>query len=368
MAESTGDLVRAVAIISEAYEAGRIDPLVLAAEMDRIGRVAREGVSGDVEGFTPSAERVNSETEGRIEIGAGLLPYQNAFLDDILRGIVRHDLILVGAETGAGKTDLVTGFAREIARSRKHVFMFALEAEPLEIERRIKFAILNELADKHGATNRHDLNYADWYLGRCEKIVGKFNIEADEIIRRKLSTLHTFYRGSRFSNLDIQRLFIAASTTADLMVLDHLHVVDLDEDVAENQAYKRTVQLVRNLVLVTGVPCMLVAHLRKQDGRSRRIVPRMEDFHGSSDIGKVATRAILIAPAHSMPSSNPVTANTFVTVPKDRVSGATGLVALHEYHRGMRSYGKKYRLGRQVGDQWEELPVEERPRWAGRCA
>jgi hypothetical protein len=360
------ELERAVSLISAAYANGHISALELAAEMDRIGKIARDAC-GQVDGFGPAPERIAGELEARIADGKDQILYHNAFLDDLLRGISKHDLVLVGAETGAGKTDLVTGFARESARRGKRVKYFALEAEPMEIERRIKFSMLGEFVDRHGSGSRGDLNYPDWRLGLCEHVVGKFNIEVDEIFSKKLSTLHTYYRGSNFGNEDLRRLFLAVAADADLVIVDHLHYVEVsDED--ENRGYKRTVTMIRDLVLGAGVPCILVAHLRKRDRNVRRIVPDIEDFHGSSDVIKVCTRAILLAPARAMPSSNPMTANTFVTVAKDRIGGATGLVALHEYHRGLRSYSSRYRLGRQKGDEWEELPANERPRWAKRCA
>jgi hypothetical protein len=363
------ELEKAVAIITTAYANGRIDALELAAEMQRLGKIARDVCEG-VDGFANTPERIVGELGERVEsIGPREIPYHHAFLDDVLRGILPHDLILVGADTGAGKTDLVTGFARENARRGKHVYYFALEAEPKEIERRIKFSILAEFAERAGSVMLQDLNYPDWYRGKCEHIVGKFNLEVDELIDRKLSTLHTYYRGSRFDFEDLRRLFLAIQDQADLVIVDHLQYLDLPEDSDENRAYKRTVQMIRDLVLGAGKPVILVAHLRKRDVRARRIVPDLEDFYGSSDIIKVCTRAIMLAPARSMPSERPFAANTFIHVPKDRLGGATGLVALHEFHRGMRSYGAKYRLGRASanGQEWEELEARDRPRWARRC-
>ncbi len=361
------DLEKAVAIISAAYANGRIGALELAAEMDRIGSIARRACSG-TDGFGKAPDRVFGELGERVDNAERMLRFHNAFLDDTMRGILPHDLVLIGAATGAGKTDLVTGIARENARRGAEVSYFALEAEPREIERRIKFAILNELCEHHGVQGRDRLNYPDWYIGKCEDVVGKLNAEADAIMAKKLATLHTYYRGSKFDHEDLRRLFLAEQSRTDLFIVDHFHVMDMPEDTDEFRAYKKTMQVIRDLVISAGVPMILVAHLRKRDMRAKRIVPDIEDFHGSSDLGKICTRAVLLAPAHSVPSGNPMTANTFVHVPKDRIGGASGLVALHEYHRGLRSYATRYRLGRPVDGwtDWEELKPEARPRWAGR--
>jgi hypothetical protein len=367
-ASKLDELEQATALISSAFSNGKIDALELVARMDDIGRAAREAC-GSLDGFEPSPDRLEGELDGRLATAARELQYHQTFLDDVLRSIMPHDLILVGADTGAGKTDLVTGIARENARRGKRVFYFALEAEPQEIERRIKFSILCEHVERHGSALAQDLNYADWLRGKCETLVGRYNADADAVIAKKLATLHTYYRGSRFGFDDLRKLFLAVQDRADVVVVDHLQYLDLPEDAPENVAYKRAVQMIRDLVLGAGKPVICVAHLRKRDVRARRIVPDIEDFHGSSDIIKICTRAIMLSPARSMPSGNPMTANTFIHVPKDRVSGATGLVALQEFHRGLRAYSTRYRLGRASanGQEWEELERESTPRWAKGC-
>jgi KaiC/GvpD/RAD55 family RecA-like ATPase len=366
--DKLNELEQAAALISSAFSNGRIDALELAARMDEIGRAARDACES-LDGFRPSPERVEGELEARVEMSSRELQYHQAFLDDVLRCIAAHDLILVGADTGVGKTDFVTGVARENARRGKRVFYFALEAEPQEIERRIKFSILCEQVDRHGSAVAQDLNYADWYRGKCEHIVGRFNADADALIAKKLATLHTYYRGSRFGFDELRKLFLAIQDRADMVIVDHLQYLELPDDAPENVAYKRAVSMIRDLVLGAGKPVILVAHLRKRDVRARRIVPDIEDFHGSSDIIKICTRAIMLAPARSMPSGHPMTANTFIHVPKDRIGGATGLVALQEFHRGLRAYSTRYRLGRPSsnGQEWEELERDLVPRWAKGC-
>jgi hypothetical protein len=113
-----------------------------------------------------------------------------------------------------------------------------------------------------------------------------------------------------------------------------------------------------------GKPVIVIAHLRKQDARTKSIVPRMEDFHGSSDIGKIVTHAVLLAPARCAPSSNKRIANTFMSVPKDRMGGATGLVALCGFDRESKGYDDHYTIGRANGDKFEPLGTDEVPGWA----
>lgn len=315
--------------------------------------------------FKPAHERAREEGSQRAHLRKHDLQYHVSFLDDALRVILPHDLVIIGAETGVGKTELAVSIAKANARRGKRVHYFALEAENLEIERRIKYALLSEFALKRGAPGLESVSYVDWYLGRCEDVLGPFEQAAQLELDRTLKTLHTYYRGSSFGSDEMRRLLLAVQSETDLIVLDHLHYVDIDDE-NENRGFKATVKMIRDVVLGIGKPMILVVHLRKRDIRARQIVPSLDDVHGSSDIAKIATRAIMLSPARSQPSRDPSVAHTFVTIPKDRVSGATGHVALCRFDRRFRVYRPEYTLGwaSGLGDVFEPIDMTDRPRWA----
>jgi replicative DNA helicase len=314
--------------------------------------------------FKSSAERVKGEREHRLEQKKRALPYNNQFLDDRLRCILPHDLILIGARTGAGKTELARSIGASNAKKGRQVFYFALEAEPNEIERRTKYGILVSLVAKGAHHHLGDMNYPDWYRGEIEHICSSFNSEAERKLGEDYRTLHTYYRGVKFDHEDIRKLFLAIQSQADLIILDHLHYVDI-EDENENRGFKRTVKMIRDTALGIGRPVILVAHIRKATGDNRRgLVPEMDDFHGSSDIGKIATRAIMLAPCRTIQSTDRHIANTFISIPKDRVDGEDGLIALCRFDRRQKIYEANYTLGRVSKGEFEPLGDNEVPRWA----
>ena len=320
-----------------------------------------------VTSFEAAPSRLVGEREERLARAARRLRYHHAFLDDCLRGIGQHDLVLLGAETGAGKTELALAIAKANARQRKRVCYFALEAEPKEIERRTKYAFVVELAVRARDPRCDAMTYIDWINGAIDEVTRPYEAEAEAMAQASLATLYTYYRGPRFSLDEIQQSFRAFRSEApDLVVLDHLHYVDIDDDASENRAYKQVVQTIRQLAIDAGVPVVLVAHLRKRDLRARYVVPHVEDFHGSSDLSKVATHCIQLAPARDVPARQWYLAPTFVHVPKDRHSGATRLVACCWYDVRFRRYIDEYTLGRLVdgGTRWEPLKPSEAPAWA----
>lgn len=317
------------------------------------------------EGSLQSApSRIVDERAERLGNAARALKYHHTFLDDLLRGLFPNDLVLLGAETGAGKTDIVTGIAKANARAGKRVTYFALEAEPREIERRIKYTLLAELALAAQHPQAGQLNYPDWIAGRCEAATEQFDQAANQLVLEQFGSLRTFYRGSKFDHEDIQRQFHAVANETDLIVLDHLHYVDIDESQA--RGFGEAVKMIRDVALIIGKPVILVAHLRKRDQRARQLVPHIEDFHGSSDLIKIATQVIQLAPGHCIESAKWYQAPTFINVPKDRRGGTTGLVALCMYDRRYRSYAPTYTLGRLTkgGTDWEQLKPGDAPRWA----
>jgi replicative DNA helicase len=87
-------------------------------------------------------DRVTEERLQRTQQGASCLTFGVQFLDEAVGGIYSNDLVLYGAKTGIGKTQLATITAMANAANGKRVHFFALEAEQHEIERRIKYQIL----------------------------------------------------------------------------------------------------------------------------------------------------------------------------------------------------------------------------------
>jgi hypothetical protein len=315
--------------------------------------------------FKSAAERIKGEAAERIERSRSEIPYYHGFLDDLLRGISQNDLIVLGAETGAGKTEFARHIAATNAKAGRRVYYFALEAEDREIERRTKFQIITRLLKDDGFKDWDRINYPDWYRGKIEDLVGDLNEKADKAFGLEYENLHTYYRGSKFDHDDIKRLFLAIQSDAELIILDHLHYVDIDDE-NENRGFKKTVKMIRDVALGIGRPVILIVHLRKRDMRSKMIVPDIEMVHGSSDIAKICTRAIMLAPARSMQNADPAKSNTFFYVPKDRIGGATGLVAMCTFSRNLRKYGPQYTLGRMSpdGSEFEPLEASQLPRWA----
>jgi hypothetical protein len=146
----------------------------------------------------------------------------------------------------------------------------------------------------------------------------------------------------------------------DCVVLDHAHYFDLYGQDSENQELSKMMKEIRDLNLKYSIPVIVVAHTRKMPG----LLPGLEDFRGTSDIGKIITNCIMIAgrPDSYDPASG--TVDTIIAVPKARAGGRLNVVGLMNFHTQLQSYVADYRVGKVVGESVEELTRHELPYWA----
>lgn len=274
---------------------------------------------------------------------------------------------LLGDFTVTHNTDMALSIATANALKEIRVGYFALEAEPRELERRAKFAWISAEAWRRNIDRRGELNYTDWLLHRCEDIVGSLDEEADRYFANSMNTLWTFYRGQRFGAAHLREQVLAQHKLLDMLVIDHLHYVDIDESQEEHRAMGDLIKVIRDVALDIGKPIIAVAHLRKRDARTRQLVPTFEDIQGSSNITKVCTQIITLAPASGVVDAPKWwLAPTFMAVLKDRRAGAQPFVALTMFDRRTRRYADDYTLGRMVkgGTDWEQIKPADRPGWA----
>lgn len=318
--------------------------------------------------FKPYGERITGERKQRLADAPKTLSFGVRFLDAALGGIFLRDNVLLGAATGAGKTTLASVIAETNAEQGKHVHYFALEAEDGEIERRIKFRVLSQLAYKTfaGRMQPGRMNYLDWYNGKLEDLIGKYEDDADRLLAQKYKTLHTYYRVRDFTAQDLEKTFLAIQDETDLIVVDHVHMIDHDDD-SENRGMRNIVKSLRDTAIEVGKPTVVVAHLRKRDNRSKAILPSIDDFHGTSDIAKICTKAILIAPAFDQENPSPHLWGTYIHPAKCRQDGTrTRYVGLVSFNVHTGRYDDAFDLGlfERGGEEFRYLDSAKYPAWA----
>ncbi len=291
------------------------------------------------------------------------------FLDDALRGIYPDDLILLGAPSGIGKTQLCCNIAYANIEDGKRVHYIALEASEYEIERRLKFPLVFErfLADPQRPRLPRKLNYADWLLGQYTAELEKYEQDAALFFEGAFKNLFVYYKQENFGVTDLIREVCLAGEETDLIIVDHVHYFDFDDD-NENRAIREIAKTVRTLAIEQQKPIILVAHLRKRDKANDEIAAGLDEFHGSSDLYKIATKVITVAGGGPDMDGN---FKTFFRIPKNRIDGGvTRFLGLELFNPRKGSYERdNYKIGwadQKRSQGFAEVGSNYAPDWARR--
>lgn len=312
-----------------------------------------------------SSESFDLERKIRLENQKKILQFGIPFLDDCFRGIFPDDLIVLGASTGLGKTQIATLIAKHNALNGKRVLFFALEASPHEIIRRIKYNLICEKFYSKPYRPSIKLNFIDWYSGKFDEYIDPIEKEIEPEIK-KLDNLSTYYKGiGDFTHESFHKIFAENAAMNDLIIVDHLHYFDILE-ANENQGIKQIVKTIRDCAIDRGKPVILLSHIRKLDRKYRPLVPAIEDFHGSSDISKIATKAFTLAPAMDS-SINSTKRKSFIRTLKCRMDGSrTGVTAEVTFDIKTQDYERDYKLGKlnEAESEFIEVDLYNKPDWA----
>lgn len=320
--------------------------------------------------FVSVAENSYEEVKARESAREGLRSFGISFLDDALIGIGPGDLVLLGAPSGAGKTQLCCNIALANVRAGRRVHMIALEADRFEIERRIKYQIIaREYFGMHVKPSiGGKLTYDRWALGDFLPYLADLEVKAMEEMHANLRNLFVLYKSKDFGMNELIETIVGNSDQSDLFLVDHAHYFDFDDD-NENRAMKALAKTVRGLAIDENRPIILVAHLRKRDKGNPELVAGLDEFHGSSDLTKIATRVVTIAPGQMTDTGK---FETFFRVPKNRLNGgSTRFIARMLFNPQKGSYENEYRLGPSTltrDSGFQDIPSANAPEWATHMA
>jgi replicative DNA helicase len=287
------------------------------------------------------------------------------FLDMATDGIYSGDLVVLTARTGAGKTEFLSNVLYSGAKSGKIIHMFALEAERNEIENRILF---RQLANAfYFCTRERDEvpNYQLWVKGKQDHLLKKFQPEVIEELSKVFKNQFTYYTEEGFNTESFENQMHLIEERTDLVILDHLHFMDY-EDANDNQGLKKTIKEIKRIVNFFKKPVLIAAQLRKGEKYSEELLPGLDDIFGSSEIVKIATRVIALAPG-GMAEKNKNIRQTYMRVLKNRLDGEkTFYSAICGYDFTRNNYSPTFVLGRLKKNNtvFEELRAEDYPQWA----
>lgn len=303
-------------------------------------------------------------------------------LDDALKFIMPNDLVVLGADSGAGKSDLALQIASYNALKDKKVAVFFLEGGETEAMSRIKWKDICDIYYRQYAELGLPMDYSLW---RCNMIkhpiLNQIESELWLSYQEKYKTNLQFCSITKdfglenflIELLEYHKLSKAinnpfdpnAGFDVDLIVIDHLQYFSLVESETEISQITKILREVKNITDRYKIPVILVSHLRKKT--KDRGIPDQEDFYGSSNIPKIATTAIVLCPALQKYDYNDYLYPTYMRIVKSRIGIKPFYAIKVNYDIIKKRYEENYDLY-YINDKGfessEKIPYEKLPFWA----
>lgn len=299
------------------------------------------------------------------------LKYPIAYLNEALGGMTKSELIVIGADSGTGKTEIVNSIAFDNASRGKNVYLFSLEGDRYEVINRQRYKEYTQMVN---STKRWDLlvSYRDFIQGNMGDKKDKVRDEMlsiDELFKAKYKTLKIYAREESLTMELFASHLELINGKADLVVIDHLHYFDFksrDEYSEINEIMKQ----LKTLQDKYRIPIVLVSHLRKKD--KTRVFPGQEDFHGSSNIVKQADTCIVLAhiepgeedTEHYAKQVNTNIYDTGIRVAKSRSGFSNRLLGIVKYDLNKRKYADDYELAICGNTFVTKIEKDSYPTWS----
>ena len=284
--------------------------------------------------------------------------YSIPFLNDCLKGIAPDELVIIGADTGTGKTEMALDLAYQNATRERNVHLFSLEGSKNEALSRLKWKIYSREFFKN--PDGRLWNYKDFTMNAVD------TKEFDDLVNNEILNADGLNVFDNDLDLSSEQIFKELGTIAfsDLIVLDHLHYIELDESKNEYVQLSGIVRTLKRIVKYKKIPLVLVSHLRKKD--RWRTIPDNEDFHGSSNIPKQADTCIVI---YKDPNLDEIAkkencSTTIIRVTKSRSGSERRYLGICYYNLQTRQYEEEYKLFEIRAKGPVELDRFNYPDWA----
>ena len=260
--------------------------------------------------FVSYGELLDYSAVRRSEINyAESIKYPYRVLQDTLTGILPDELVVIGAGTGVGKSELAFAIELYNAIRGKKVYGIHLEGRITEISSR---HIFNEIRNM----NDTDINYVEYVMN--QKDIRHAEKAAILNIKKRVNeTLKIYNRPGAISISDFERIVDHIQYDADLIVVDHLHYFDF-KDGSERNEINKIMQVMKDITENRKIPTVLVSHFNRDKNPKR--IPTEDDLMGSSNIGKQADTVVLVYPNWAeVPNYQKGLYPTLFGIPKSRI-------------------------------------------------
>lgn len=309
-------------------------------------------------GFLTIDRAIQLEKEMRGKRRLEQMPvYGNFFLTDCLLGILPSEVVVIGADAGVGKTQLVNDLAFKNAYEGRRVYLFSLEGDKNEVITRAKWQIICQQYFKNPSNK--SMSFQKFQMNAIDGIED-LEAYAEKQLMRIRDNLFIY---DRKEDLDLPTLcgMISKIDKADLVIIDHLHYMNLSDEKNEASQLTEIMKAVMKIAEFKGIPFVIVSHL-KPKSRERHVLPDNNDFFGSSNIAKIATTCITVSPWHDLDERD--LSATMFRITKSRGGAQKKFIGNVFYNIQQRKYEQNYTLHYIKKGDLQLVSNEDYPSWA----
>jgi len=274
-----------------------------------------------------------------------LCEYGIDFLDEHLGGIHNKELILLGAESGKGKTTLVSEICIHNSMKGRKIAFFRLEGDIYEFADTEKWKfIYNKIKEDH-RYHRHqmpdNLNYMNFRLNKIKGIESYEDL-AEKEVYKKIKNVYLYTKKSGLNKRNFSDKILEVKDEVDLIVIDHFHYFDFFEDQNELMQQRDIMKAINSVVENYSKPIILVVHVRKR--QSKRGLIGQEDIYGSSDIYKIAHTIVFTSPFYQGYDNEKRLYPTLFYTPKSRSGASTNRIGQKVFDGLSKTYQDGFKL------------------------
>lgn len=235
-----------------------------------------------------------------------LAKYGISFLDNKLQGIFDYDFVVIGADSGVGKTTLANMLTFNIHNQGVKVALFSLEDTQGDFKRKL-------ICQKYREVKKPFITYREWC---SDTSINDFDEQkwADD----KVKDLDIVEAGEELFTIDrVAELFEKkALEGCKVFIIDHLdYFVDTEDNEIKN--VRKIMMILRKLQMKYQVGVIAFSQFAKNRQKDVKI-PSYFDLYGSGDKYKQATVVLNISRDEEYSCLEQGMYSTFFAVRKDR--------------------------------------------------
>lgn len=245
-----------------------------------------------------------------------VISFGYGFLDDKMTGIFPSDLIVIGGESGTGKTTFATNIIYRASKTKKCT-VFALEDRLVDYGIKAMYFEIGKLRKNQNKNNYPWNEYRKNNLREKAEFSDIFGAAADNLKNENIEFAKVDFQ----MDIDIMEEIIRerVKNGTKLFLIDHLHYFDLSKDSGGNKAdyIEKVMVRMKTVQNSTGASILLIAHYKKLDGKK----PTLDSFKDSIAIVQNASYVISLYRDRTSDSERYKT--TFI-IPKSRNPNGEG--------------------------------------------